>query len=76
MVVRLGIGSSNSAWDLSALGVCSIPWRGVSDPIWEESDERLSAVVWDSVPASADIRINSGAAWRSPPPFDVLRMAA
>ena len=61
MVVRLGIGSSQSTWELSALGVCSIPWRGVGDPVWEESVERLSAVVWDSVPASADIKINSGA---------------
>ncbi len=75
MVVRLGIGSSQSAWELSALGVLS-KLKGGGDPIWEESVERLSAVVWDSVPTSADIRINSGAAWRAPPPFDVLRMAA
>ena len=76
MVVRPGIGSSQFAWELSALGVCSIPRRGVGDPIWEESAERLTAVVWDSVPASADIRINSGDAWRAPPPVDVLRRAA
>ncbi len=76
MVERLGIGSSQFAWDLSAPGVCSDPRRGVGDPVREESAERLSAVVWDSVPASDDIRIRSGAACRAPPPFDVLRMAA
>jgi len=76
MVVRLGIGSSQFAWELSELGVCSISLKGVGDPIREESIERLSAVVWDSVPACTDIRINSGAAWRAPLPFDVLRMAA
>ncbi len=76
MVVRHGIRSSQSAWDLSAPGVCFNPRRGVGDPIWEESSERLSAVFCDSVPASADIRIKSGVAWRAPPPFDVLQMAA
>ncbi len=50
--------------------------RGVGDPLWEEGAERISAVVWDSVPASGDMRIKSGAAWRAPPSFDVLRMAA
>ena len=60
MVVRLVIGSSQSAWEIFTFGLSSIPWRGVGDSLWAESAERLSAVVWDSVPASAAMRVNSG----------------
>ncbi len=35
--------------------------EGVGDLVGEERAERLSAVVWDSVPASAEIRMSSDA---------------
>ena len=61
MVVRLGIWSSQSASELSSLEVGSASRLGVGDLVWAERAERLSAVVWDSLPASADIRVSSGA---------------
>ena len=42
----------------------------------EDSDSWDLLVVVDNVPVSSMTRTRSGALWRAPPPFEVLRMAA
>ena len=76
ILVGLGIGSSLSEGDVSSLMERSSPSKEDGIPSWVESKSRPSSVICSCMHVSAEMSTRSGAAWRIPPPLEVLWTAA